>query len=128
MPDAGIRNGISDYLDDSLINDETELGMIVQGVVFDHLSRLKFNLEPGPETDIFYWNNKKEIDFVMEVKRKGIPFEAKYRNKLPESTINEIEEFLKEKKSPVGFVITKDLFKTEGQIIKMPLWIFLLIV
>ena len=126
--DAGIRNGISDYLDDSLLNYETELGMIVQGVVFDHLSRLKFNLEPGPETDIFYWNNKKEIDFVMEIKRKGIPFEAKYRSKLPESTINEIEEFLKEKKSPLGFVVTKDLFKTEGKIIKIPLWIFLLIV
>ncbi len=126
--DAGIRNGISDYLDDALLNDETELGMIVQGVAFDHLARLKFNLEPGPETDIFYWNNKREIDFVMEVKRKAIPIEAKYRSKLPETTINEIEEFMKEKKSPIGFVITKDLFRTEGKIIKLPLWLFLLIV
>ena len=126
--DSGIRNGISDYLDDSLLNDETELGMIVQGVVFDHLLRLKFNLEHGPETDVFYWNNKKEIDFVIEIKRMGIPFEAKYRSKLPDSTINEIEGFLEEKKSPFGFVITKDLFKLEGRILRIPLWIFLMIV
>ena len=64
----------------------------------------------------------------MEVKRKAIPIEAKYRSKLPETTINEIEEFMKEKKSPIGFVITKDLFRTEGKIIKLPLWLFLLIV
>ena len=126
--DSGVRNGISDYLDESLLNDETELGMIVQGVVFDHLLRLKFNLEPGPETEIFYWNNKKEIDFVMEIKRTGIPFEVKYRNKLPDSTIEEIEAFLNEKKSPFGFVITKNLFKLEGNVLRLPLWLFLLIV
>jgi len=126
--DAGIRNGVSDFLDDTLIKDETEMGKVVEGVLFDHLSRLKFNLEPGPETDIFYWKNKKEIDFVMEIKRKPIPVESKYRNVLPETTLVEIEEFLKENKSPFGMVITKNLFKTEGNIIRIPLWLFLLIV
>ncbi|MEK6893652.1 MAG: ATP-binding protein [Nanoarchaeota archaeon] len=126
--DAGIRNGISDFLSDELIKDETEMGMIVQGVLFDHLSRLKFNLEPGPETDIFYWRNKKEIDFVMEVKRKPIPIESKYRNVLPETTLLEIGDFLKENKSSFGIIVTKNLFKTDGNIIKIPLWLFLLIV
>lgn len=126
--DAGIRNGISDFLDDSLLKDETETGKVVEGVLFDHLSRLKFNLEPGPETDVFYWRNKKEIDFVMEIKRKPIPIESKYRNVLPEASLVEIDEFLKETKSPFGIVVTKSLFKTEGKIIKIPLWLFLLIV
>lgn len=126
--DAGIRNGISDFLDDSLLKDETEVGKVVEGVLFDHLSRLKFNLEPGPETDVFYWKNKKEIDFVMEVKRKPLPIESKYRNVLPETSIVEIDEFLKENKSPFGIVVTKSLFKTEGNIIRIPLWLFLLIV
>ncbi|KKP29558.1 MAG: hypothetical protein UR15_C0012G0004 [Parcubacteria group bacterium GW2011_GWA2_31_28] len=126
--DAGIRNGISDFLDDNLLKDETEMGKVVEGVLFDHLSRLKFNLEPGPETEIFYWKNKNEIDFVMEVRRKPIPIESKYRNVLPEKNIVEIEEFLKETKSPFGIVVTKSLFKTEGNIIKIPLWLFLLIV
>ena len=126
--DAGIRNGVSDFLDDSLLKDETEMGKVVEGVLFDHLSRLKFNLEPGPETDIFYWKNKKEIDFVMEVRRKPIPVESKYRNVLPEASIAEINEFLKESKSPFGIVVTKGLFKSEGEVIRIPLWLFLLIV
>lgn len=126
--DAGIRNGISDFLDDSLVKDDTELGMVVQGVLFDHLVRLKFNLEPGPEADIFYWRNKKEIDFIMETKRKPIPIEAKYRNTLPETAITEIKDFLKEYKSPLGIVVTKDLLKLEDEIFRIPLWLFLLII
>ena len=40
------KNKITVYLDDELLKDETEIGKIVEGVLFDHLSRLKFNLEP----------------------------------------------------------------------------------
>lgn len=126
--DSGIRNGISDYLDESLLNDETELGRIVQGVLFDHLTRLKYNLEQGPEPDIFYWRNKKEIDFVMEIKRKPIPIESKFRGVLPESTIEEIKDFIKEYKSPFGIVVTKDLYKIEDNIARIPLWLFLLMI
>jgi len=126
--DPGIKNGVSDLLDDALLKDETEMGKIVEGVIFDHLARLKFNLEPGPEPDIFYWRNKKEIDFVTEIKRKPIPIESKYRGTLPEATITEMKEFLKEYKSPFGIVITKDLYKIEDNIIRIPFWLFLLIV
>jgi len=126
--DSGIRNGISDFLDELLLNDETEIGRVVQGVIFDHLSRLKFNLEQGPEPDIFYWRNKKEIDYVMEIRRKPIPIESKFRGVLPEATLNEIENFIKEYKSPFGIVITKDLYKIEGNIARIPLWMFLLLI
>ena len=126
--DAGIRNSISDYLDDSLLKDETEIGKIVQGIIFDHLARLKFNLEPGPEPDVFYWSNKKEIDFVVDLKRKGIPIESKHRKTLPEATILEIQHFLKEYKSPFGIVVTKDLYKVENNILRIPFWLFLSLV
>lgn len=126
--DVGIRNGISDYLDDNLLKDESEVGKVVEGVLFDHLLRLKYNLEPGPESNIFYYKNKNEIDFIIEVRRKPIPIESKYRNVLPEKNIIEINEFLKDNKSPFGIVVTKSLLKTEGNVIKIPLWLFLLIV
>jgi len=125
--DSGIRNGISDFLDDALLKDEAELGKIVEGIIFDHLVRLKFDLEPGPEPDIFYWRNKKEIDFVIEIKRKPIPIESKYSSSLPETTINEIKDFLKEYRSPFGIVITKDLYKIQDEIIRIPFWLFLLL-
>lgn len=126
--DAGIRNGVLDFIDDTLLNDEVELGKVVEGVLFDHLNRLKFNLEPSPETEIFYWHNKKEIDFVMSIKRKPIPIESKFRNKLPLESIDTMKEFIKEKKSPFGIIVSKKEFGFEEKIFRIPLWIFLLMI
>lgn len=125
--DAGIRNGVVNFIDDNLIKDDTEMGSVVESVVFDHLIRLKFNLEPGPEPEIFYWKDKKEIDFIMPVKRKPIPIESKFRNKMQQEFKQILEDFIKENKSPFGIIITKDDFKVEGKVLFIPLWIFLLI-
>jgi len=64
----------------------------------------------------------------MEIRRKPIPIESKFRGVLPEATLNEIENFIKEYKSPFGIVITKDLYKIEGNIARIPLWMFLLLI
>jgi predicted AAA+ superfamily ATPase len=125
--DSGIRNGIINYIDDNLIKDDTEMGLVVESVVFDHLIRLKFNLEPGPEPEIFYWKDKKEIDFIMPVKRKPIPIESKFRYKMQQEFKQILEEFIKENKSPFGIIITKEDFKMEGKVLFIPLWVFLLI-
>ncbi len=126
--DPGVRNGMVDYLDEGLIKEPGELGMVVEGVLFDHLTRFKYNIEPGPSPDIFYWKNNKEIDFILTIKRKIIPIESKYSNKLPNDTISIINEMITEFKSPFGVIITKDNFGLEKNIIKIPLWIFLLII
>ncbi len=126
--DAGMRNAAVDYLDETLIKDIGELGIVVESVLFDHLIRLKFNLEPGPEPDVFYWKDKKEIDFILPIKRKLIPIESKYRTKIPGESIEAIKGFIKEKNSPFGIIITKDEFGLKDNIFKIPLWVFLLMV
>lgn len=126
--DAGIRNGVLNYIDDTLIANDTEVGCVVEGVLFDHLIRLKFNIEPGPEPEIFYWKDKKEIDFIMPIKRKPIPIESKFRNQIPVETLQTINEFIGENDSPFGIIVTKEEFKVEGNIILIPLWMFLLII
>jgi uncharacterized protein len=126
--DAGIRNGVVDYLDENLIKDENELGRVVEGVLFDHLIRFKFNLERGPEPEIFYWKDKKEIDFILQIKRKPIPIESKFRTKISGEVYDSIELFLSENNSPFGLVVTKDTFKVRNKIIEIPLWVFLLMV
>ncbi len=126
--DPGIRNGILGFIDDTLLKEEIELGIIAEGILFDHLVRLKFNLEPGPEPEIFYWKDSKEIDFVLQVKRKPIPVESKFRNRTPEEVLKVLEEFADQNKSPFGIIVTKDIFNTDGRIIKIPLWVFLLMI
>lgn len=126
--DAGIRNALVDYLDETLLNDATELGIVTEGIIFDHLVRLKYNLQPGPDPEVFYCREKKEIDFILNVKRKIIPIEAKYRSKVPSDTLKSIEDYIEKNNCPFGIIITKDEFKLENKIIRIPLWVFLLMV
>ena len=126
--DAGIRNGIIDYLEDNLVKDNNELGTVVESVIFDHLIRLKFNLEKGPEPEIFYWKDKKEIDFVLQVKRKLIPIESKYSRRVRGNVYDAMDYFLTENDSPFGIIITKDTFNAKNKLIEIPLWVFLLII
>lgn len=126
--DAGIRNATTDYLDESLLKDSDELGKIVEGIIFDHLIRLKFNLDKGPEPEIFYWKDKKEIDFVLTVKRKPIPIESKFRKKIGGDVYSTIEGFIEKYKSPFGIIVTKDEFSIKGNIIEIPFWAFIIMV
>lgn len=126
--DAGIRNAEVDYLDETLLKDDEELRIVVEGILFDHLMRFKYSLERGPETKIFYWKNKKEIDFVLPVKRKAIPIESKFRKKITKEVYENIEKFIKEHKSPFGIIITKDDFAIKEKIIEIPFWAFLLFI
>ncbi|MFC1691759.1 ATP-binding protein [Nanoarchaeota archaeon] len=128
VSDPGVRNAVVDFLDETLINYEDEMGVVVESVLFDHLTRLKFNLEPEPEPKIFYWKNKKEIDFILTVKRKPIPIESKYTDRIPGATIDEINKFIKDNKSPFGIIITKNRFELKENVLFIPLWIFLLVV
>src|SRR3989338_1527654 len=124
--DPGIRNGIVDYLDDTLVSNPQELGKVVEGLVFDHLKRLKYNIEPGPLPQIFYWKNQKEIDFILQIKRKAIPVEVKYRAAIPSSAISTINEFLDMHKCPLGIIISKEELSMNQKVITIPLWLFLL--
>ena len=126
--DPGIRNAIIDYLDDTLLKDREELGTVIEGIIFDHLIRFKFNLEKGPEPEIFYWKNKKEIDFVLAVKRKPVPIESKNRKNIKGDVYETIDEFTDENKSPFGIVITMDEFAVKGKIIEIPFWAFLVMI
>ena len=96
--------------------------------MFDHLIRLKYNIEPGPSPKIFYWKDKKEIDFVLVTKRKPIPIESKFRNKILKEVYDSIGSFIDENKSPFGLIITKNDFSIKNKIIQIPLWAFLLMV
>ncbi len=126
--DSGIRNGILDFIDENFTKETVQLGLVVQSMVFDHLTRLKFNLEPGPEPEVFYWKNKMEIDYVLIVKRRAIPIESKFSNTITSGTINSIAEFMNKHKSPFGIVVTKKDFGWDKNILKLPLWIMLLMV
>lgn len=57
------------------------MGLVTENVVANHCRRLKFNLEHGLDSTIFYWSDKRgyEVDVVVELFKKPLLIEVKYQ-------------------------------------------------
>ena len=125
--DSGIRNVAVGELNDSLLSNIAELGKVVEAVVADHCRRLKFNLEPTSEIQLFYWKNKGyETDIVMEMFQKPLPIEVKYRDEIRRKDLKGLLEFSTEHKTPFQMVVTRERLDLKDNIIFIPLWLFLI--
>jgi predicted AAA+ superfamily ATPase len=125
--DPGIRNVAVSGLDEYLLRDTVELGMVAESVVADHCRRLKFDLEPSSDPRLFYWKgNKYETDIVMELLRRPVAVEVKYAESVREKRLKGLNEFIREHEPPLSLVITKDRLELSGGIVYVPLWLFLL--
>jgi hypothetical protein len=124
---VGLRNALLGTLRKDLLEDLPTLGKISETVVHDHCKRLKFVLEGGISTELFYWRTPQgnEIDIIMELFKHPIPLEVKYRNNIPTTDLKGMHKFLAEYKT-FGIVVTKDLLDYKDRAIFIPLWMFLL--
>jgi|LGOV01.1.fsa_nt_gb predicted AAA+ superfamily ATPase len=127
LGNIGLRNALIGTLNEGLLRDNAELGNVAEMLVHEHCKRLKFCLEPG-FTELFYWRTAQgeEVDIVVELLRKPIPIESKYKNDIHKKDLKGLYQFLKEYEGPFGVVITKDRFDLRENIIYIPLWLFLL--
>jgi len=126
--DPGIRNVAVGSLNEYLLRDTVELGKVVESVVADHCKRLKFNLEPASETQLFYWKSQGyEVDIIIELFHKSIPIEVKYRDTIREKDLKGLREFTERKKPPFSIVVTKEKLDLFNNTLFVPLWLFLLI-
>jgi predicted AAA+ superfamily ATPase len=127
--DVGVRNAAVNRFDSSVIADNVEVGRLTETVLFDHLKRLKFVLEPGLKPEVFYWkDNGKELDAVVELCNKPIPFEVKYQNTISRQDTAILRKFVKKHDSPFGILITKNHLNQDDNILHIPLWILLTII
>lgn len=125
--DPGVRNVAVGALNEYLLRNPTELGLVVESVVADHCRRLKFNLEPSSETQIFYWKSQGyEVDVVVEFIRRPVPIEVKYRDAVDERDLKGLSEFAQSHKPPFSIVVAKERLDLSGNTIFIPLWLFLL--
>jgi predicted AAA+ superfamily ATPase len=125
--DVGLRNAITNSLNERLLQNPSELGEVVETVVYDHAKRLRFFLENAREHSLFYWKYQlKEVDIILPVGKIAIPIEIKYQNAISKSDVLSVKKFMERYNSPFGLIITKDLLKFEENIFYLPLWIFLI--
>lgn len=125
--DPGVRNVAVGALNEYLLRSPTELGRVAEAVVVDHCKRLKFNLEPASETQLFYWKSQGyEVDIVMELLQKPVPVEVKYRDSVDERDLKGLREFAQSLNPPLSIVVTKERLDLVGNTVFVPLWLFLL--
>lgn len=127
VTNVGLRNALLGQLEESLLGDITLVGKVVETLVHEHCLRLCFYLA-GPPAKLFYWRTPtgNEVDIVIEVSRKLMPIEVTYRADIGEKELRGINEFMKKHKPLFGIIVTRDTFDLRGEIVYIPLWLFLL--
>lgn len=127
VTNVGLRNALLGQLEESLLGDITSVGKIVETLVHEHCLRLCFYLA-GPPAKLFYWRTPggNEVDIVMEVSRRLIPIEVTYRADIGKKELRGINEFMKKHGSSFSIFVTRDTFDLRGEIVYIPLWLFLL--
>ncbi|MFH2112486.1 MAG: AAA family ATPase [Candidatus Bathyarchaeota archaeon] len=125
--DVGLRNAVTGFLNPNIISLPEQMRLVTENVVADHCRRLKFELEHELDSTIFHWSDKKsnEVNIVVELFKKPIPIEVKYQERVSESELVGVHEFIERHEPPIGFVVTRNDLKLEGRLIFVPLWLFL---
>ncbi len=131
VQDPGVRNAVINHLDEKLLEDDAEIGLVAESIVANHLCRLKYAFEQQPKPELFYWEGTGgEVDFIFEIKRNFIPIEVKYRENIKRTEKEPMIEFMDSYHVPFGIMVTKNKFGLESgkSIIYVPLWLMLMII
>ena len=101
----------------------------VEIAVANHLVSYLRNSTGLLQVHIPYWRKKYEVDFIVDINKHPIPIEVKYSDEIKTKNIRGMLEFMDEKKSNYGIVITKNIAELRQigskQIILIPALIFL---
>lgn len=99
-------------------------GALAENATYIHLS--------SKYAKINYWNNHKEVDFIVEKNNEPTAIEVKYQEEVKPEDLQGINSFFKHyPKCKNAFIVTKKQFKKiekEGKITYLiPLWLYLLL-
>jgi len=125
LVDLALRNAVL-RLTDTLLNDETMLGLYAENLVFLALKKWRGTIQMD-----YYRERSGEVDFVIHIApQRYLPVEVKYRKKIEKSYLSGIFNFVKQyPKSAQPIVVSKQWsdYGTKDNIIYIPLPIFLLL-
>ncbi|MCD4846477.1 MAG: DUF4143 domain-containing protein [Methanosarcinales archaeon] len=121
LRDHATRNLLIGLMNRRLFEFKEEVGKTVETVVQDHACRLVYRLQRRMQC--YYWRGKKEVDIVIRVGTVPVPIEVKYRDS-PDDVAG-LKEFMQEFGSKFGIVVTKDIFEVRGDVLFVPLHLFL---
>ena len=122
-----LDNGIQNSLMKQKEIDDNLAGHIVESMV-DFDFRLLCERENYSQ---YYYRNtdKEEIDIILDRKIDIVPIEVKYTNQIEGKDLKNINNFIETHKNAsinrtkFGIIITKDIYKKEGNLYFIPYWL-----
>lgn len=120
IQDPGLRAFLAIKAEIADLEKTGEIGQAVEGVLFDHLRRLQFNVLDHRNGIIGYWN-KPEIDFIVQLPKGWLAVEAKY-SASPKVKNAGLKELLAARKDVLGIVAGRREFAATDGIVTMPAW------
>lgn len=132
IADAAVRNAV--LMIEDVLSDEKELGIMAETAVYKHI--VSFYQGSGAQLGYFRKakDNQKEVDVVIQLPRKKILCEVRYRNNSHIPASDAIVELCRDKTSKIAnaFLITKHLddfgitkHETQIPILRIPAIAFL---
>lgn len=110
--DSGLRNAVSFKFSD-------DIGKLAENTVLVELKRRGM--------DVYFWKEKKEVDFIIRDKNKLTAVNVSYTNNIPPREKEGLLEFKEKYKDTKLVLITKEIEDTdENSIVYIPLWKWLL--
>lgn len=124
--DTGLRNAIVSRLNETLLNDKSELGKVLETCMFNHAQRLQFYISNHETPEVGYTQiNGKEIDIILSYGKSVLPIEVKIDGTRPGDE-SALKDFMDEHGLKLGIIITGKTLKLHDNILLMPAWMFAL--
>ena len=125
LVDLALRNAVL-RLTDTLLKDETMLGLYAENLVFLALKKWRGTIQMD-----YYRERNGEVDFVIHIApNRYLPVEVKYRNKIEKSYLSGILSFVKQYPNSAQSIVVSKQWADYGpkeNIFYIPLPIFLLL-
>ena len=124
--DSGLCNALLKRRD--IINEN--VGLLVESVVGSNLlARKGFRQFLGIDSISYFTDKQKhEVDIILEINDRTVPVEVKYQNDINDHDLNNLRYFMNAQNLDFGVIVTKNLFEQRGNILCIPVWMFLLVV
>jgi len=121
IADSGLRNAVLGAAEE-ILADEQQASFEVEGIVGAHLDA-KFSTDLS--RNVYFWRSLHELDFVADDRRELMPVEVKYSSNVDARDLRGLLTFMEEFGVTLGYVVTKDLLRKEGNLLYIPAWLFL---
>lgn len=130
-----IHNKDSFNLANSFVENPTNQGNLIEGIVGDHLIRLAFSLTTKKQTfvysnSLFFWKygSQEEVDYVFnDGSGIEIPIEVKFQNKITVRDLDGIINFKRYTHVKNAILLSKDKIGIERECVIVPTSMFLLL-